>query len=90
MRILNGCRMHEMFSDMPFMYGIVAVVIVVLSLASVVVVGLLVLCWMKSSLYKRLIHNIKLHYYMLPPGSNHLLYFLTWWSAFTSCSTFCH
>ena len=29
-----------MFSDMPFMYGIVAVVIVVLSLASVVVVGL--------------------------------------------------
>ena len=40
MRILNGCRLHEMFSDMPFMYGIVAVVIVVLSLASVVVVGL--------------------------------------------------
>ena len=29
-----------MFSDMPFMYGIVAVVIVVLSLALVVVVGL--------------------------------------------------
>ena len=41
MRILNGCRMCEMFSDMPFMYGIVAVVTgVVLSLASVVVVGL--------------------------------------------------
>ena len=40
-RILNGCRMHEMVSDMPFMYGIVAVVVgVALSLASVVVVGL--------------------------------------------------
>ena len=90
MRILNGCRMCEMFSDMPFMYGIVAVVIVVLSLALVVVVGLWVLCWMKSSLYKRLIHDIKLHYYMLPPGLNHLLYFLTWWSAFTSYSAFCH
>ena len=38
MCILNGCRMCEMFSDMPFIYGIVAVVIVVLSLASVVVV----------------------------------------------------
>ena len=33
MRILNGCRVRSMFSDMPFMYGIVAVVIVVLSLA---------------------------------------------------------
>ena len=32
--------MREMFSDMPFMYGIVAVVVgVVLSLVSVVVVG---------------------------------------------------
>ena len=26
-RILNGCRMREMFSDMPFMYGIVTVVV---------------------------------------------------------------
>ena len=26
-RILNGYKMHEMFSDMPFMYGIVAVVV---------------------------------------------------------------
>ena len=53
---MNGCRMREMFSDMPFMYGIVAVVVgVALSLASVVVVvvvvvGLWVLRWMKSSL----------------------------------------
>ena len=40
-RILNGRKMREMFSDMPFMYGIVAVVVgVALSLASVVVVGL--------------------------------------------------
>ena len=32
--------MREMFSDMPFMYGIVAVVVgVVLSLVSVVVIG---------------------------------------------------
>ena len=39
-RILNGCRMHEMFTDITFMYGIVAVVVgVALSLASVVVVG---------------------------------------------------
>ena len=39
-RILNVCGMREMFSDMPFMYGIVAMVVgVVLSLASVVVVG---------------------------------------------------
>ena len=51
MQISIGCRMHEMFSDMPFMYGMVAVVVgVALSLALVVVVGLLVLCWMKSSL----------------------------------------
>ena len=50
MQIFNGCRMREMFSDMPFMYGMVAVVVgVALSLA-LVVVGLLVLCWMKSSL----------------------------------------
>ena len=36
---MNGCRMREMFSDMPFKYGIVAVVVrVALSLASVVVV----------------------------------------------------
>ena len=27
MRILNVCRMREMFSDMPFMYSIVAVVV---------------------------------------------------------------
>ena len=48
-RILNGCRMREIFSDMPFMYGIVAVVVgVALSLASVVVIGLWVLRWMKS------------------------------------------
>ena len=41
MWISNGCRMREMFSDMPFMYGLVAVVVgVALSLASVVVVGL--------------------------------------------------
>ena len=40
MQILNVCRMREMFSDMPFMYGIVAVVVgVAFSLASVVVVG---------------------------------------------------
>ena len=40
MRILNGCTMHEMFSDMPFVYGIVAVVVgVALSSALVVVVG---------------------------------------------------
>ena len=40
MRILNGCTMHEMFSDMPFMYGIVTVVVgVALSSALVVVVG---------------------------------------------------
>ena len=38
--MLNGCKMHEMFSDMPFMYGIVAVVVgVAFSLASVVLVG---------------------------------------------------
>ena len=38
--------MREMFSDMPFMYGIVAVVVgVALSLASVVVVGL----WVTSA-----------------------------------------
>ena len=38
--ILNVCRMREMFSDMPFMYGIVAVVVgVALSLALVVVVS---------------------------------------------------
>ena len=39
-RTMNGCRMREMFSDMPFMYSIVAVVVRVgLSLSSVVVVG---------------------------------------------------
>ena len=27
MQIFNGCRMREMFSDMPFMYGMVAVVV---------------------------------------------------------------
>ena len=38
-RIMNGCRMREMFSDMPFKYGIVAVVVrVTFSFASVVVV----------------------------------------------------
>ena len=26
-RILNGCRMREMFSDMLFMYGIIAVAV---------------------------------------------------------------
>ena len=35
-RILKGCRMQEMFSDMPFMYVVVGVA---LSLASAVVVG---------------------------------------------------
>ena len=40
---MNGCRMREMFSDMPFMYGIVALVVgVALSLASVVVVVVVV------------------------------------------------
>ena len=40
-RILNGCRMREMFSDMPFMFGVVAVVVeLALSLVLVVVVGL--------------------------------------------------
>ena len=40
---MNGCRMREMFSDMPFKYGIVAVVVrVALSLASVVVVEVVV------------------------------------------------
>ena len=40
---MNGCRMREMFSDMPFKYGIVAVVVrVALSLASVVVVVVVV------------------------------------------------
>ena len=39
-RMLNGCGMCEMFSDMPFTYGIVSVVVgVTLSLVSVVVVG---------------------------------------------------
>ena len=39
-RILNGRRMREMFSDMPSMCGIVAVVVgVALLLASVVVVS---------------------------------------------------
>ena len=38
--MLNGCGMCEMFSDMPFTYGIVSVVVgVTLSLVSVVVVG---------------------------------------------------
>ena len=38
--MLNGCRMRGMFSDMPFVYYILAVVVgVALSLASVVVVG---------------------------------------------------
>ena len=37
---MNGFRMREMFSDMSFMYGIVAVVVgVALSLASIIVVG---------------------------------------------------
>ena len=36
---MNGCSMCEMFSDMPFKYCIVAVVVrVAFSLASVVVV----------------------------------------------------
>ena len=43
--------MSEMFSDMPFKYGIVAIVEgVALSLASVVVVGRRVFRGMKSSL----------------------------------------
>ena len=46
-RILNGCRMREMFSDMPFMYGIVAVVVWVASSLASVVVGLWVLRWIK-------------------------------------------
>ena len=37
---MNSFRMREMFSDMSFMYGIVAVVVgVALSLASIIVVG---------------------------------------------------
>ena len=43
MRLLNGFRMREMFSDMLFMYGVVAVVAVVVrfavSFVSVVLVG---------------------------------------------------
>ena len=39
-RILNDCRMREIFSDMLFMHGIVAVVVrVALSLTSVVLIG---------------------------------------------------
>ena len=39
-RILKGCKMLEMFLEMPFMYGMVAVVVgVVVSFVSVVVVG---------------------------------------------------
>lgn len=39
-RILKGSKMREMFSDMPFMYGMVAVVVgVAVSFVSVVVVG---------------------------------------------------
>ena len=38
-RIFKGCRMREMSSDMPFMYGIVSVVVgVTVSLVSVVLV----------------------------------------------------
>ena len=56
--ILNGCSMREMFSDMPFMYGIVAAVVgVALSLSSVVVVGLWVSRWMKSSSYEDFIRR---------------------------------
>ena len=40
-QMLKGCKMHKMFSDMPFMYGMVAVVIgVAVSFFSVVVGGL--------------------------------------------------
>ena len=40
MRILMGCKRCEMFSDMPFLYGMVAVAVeVVLSFVLVVVVG---------------------------------------------------
>ena len=46
-----SCRMREIFSDMPLMYGMVAVVVgVALSLASVVVVSRCVFRRMKSSL----------------------------------------
>ena len=39
-RILKGCRKREMLSDMPFMYGIVAVVVgVAVSFISVVLVS---------------------------------------------------
>ena len=37
---LKGCKIREMFSDMPFMYGMVAVVVgIAVSFVSVVVVG---------------------------------------------------
>ena len=40
MWILKGCKMPDMFSDMSFVYGMVAVVIgVVVSFVSVVIVG---------------------------------------------------
>ena len=40
MWILKGCKMHEMFSDMPFMCGMVAEAVgVAVSSVSVVVVG---------------------------------------------------
>lgn len=40
MRLLNGFRMREMFSDMLFMYGVVAVVVrFAVSFVSVVLVG---------------------------------------------------
>ena len=40
MRLLNGFRMREMFSDMLFMYGVVAVVVRFgVSFVSVVLVG---------------------------------------------------
>ena len=49
---IEGCKMCEMFSDMPLMYGMVAVVVgVAVSLVSVVVVvGHLVFHQMRSLL----------------------------------------
>ena len=50
-RILKDCRIREMFSNMPFMYGVVAGLVgAALSLASVVVVGRWVFRRIKSSL----------------------------------------
>ena len=48
MQILKGCRMQEMFADMLFMYGIVALVVGVAVL--LVVLGPLVFHQMTSSL----------------------------------------